>query len=147
MSVSSTFRKCHLWLCQQQESFFGGGRSLHFGSVSFTKLFIYSWIFNFLSYVIFLQSEDLSLAFSVVVFFVWQWLNFFFSLLKGIFTGNRILGWHFLFSQHFEDVVPLVPTFHCLDWESLMIQTIVPCIQSGRFKICLYLWFSVVALW
>lgn len=113
----------------------GSGRSLHFGIVSFTKLFICSWIFNFLSYVIFLQSEDFSLAFSVVIFFVWQWLNFFFSLLKDISTGNRILRWHFLFSQHFEDVVTLVPAFYCLDWESLVIQTIVPCIQSGTFKI------------
>ena len=82
----------------------------------------------------------------LLVFFQWKGLlvdipwfsvtsesDFIFRLLlKGTFTGNRILGWHF---HSFSILKMLFYWFpYCFDWESLMIQIIVPCVHSGIFS-------------
>lgn len=68
-----------------------------------------------------------------------------FSLLKDIFTGNRILGWRFLFSQHFEDVLPLVSALHC--FESHYDSNSCSLYSVWQLQDFLYLWFSTVPLW
>ena len=81
----------------------------------------------------------------LLVFFQWKGLlvdipwfsvtesDFIFPLLlKGTFTGNRILGWHF---HSFSILKMLFYWFpHRFDWESLVIQIIVPCVHSGIFN-------------
>lgn len=67
----------------KKSNFFGDGRSLHFGGISFLILSISSWRFNFPSHVISLQPKELPLAFSVmqidlsyvILWALWKQLN------------------------------------------------------------------------
>lgn len=65
----------------KKSNFFGDGRSLHFGGISFLILSISSWRFNFPSHVISLQPKELPLAFSVMQIY-WKQISLVFFYLK-----------------------------------------------------------------